>query len=97
MSKKSPTSISGGSSLSVRLHRKRIGSGSNRYRIVYYASIWDIYRTHTYEVLADPLIASLSPGSNICVLQFPESRSLVNTEYALPFDFLQRDISIPIS
>ena len=49
------------------------------------------------EVLADPFIASLSPGSNICVLQFPESRSLVNTEYALPFDFLQRDISIPIS
>lgn len=83
--------------VSVRLHRERIGSGSNRYRTVYYASIWDIYRTHTYEVLADPLIASLPSESNICVLQFPESRSLVNTEYVLPFDFLQRDISIPIS
>ena len=83
--------------VSVHLHRERIGSGSNRYRTVYYASIWDIYRTHTYEVLADPFIASLPPGSNICVLQFPESGSLVNTEYALPFDFLQRDISVPIS
>ena len=83
--------------VSIRLHRERIGSGSNRYHTVYYASIWYIYRTHTYEILADPLIASLPPGSNICVLQFPESRSLVNTEYALPFDFLQRDIGIPIS
>lgn len=83
--------------VSVHLHRERIGSDSNRYRIVYYASIWDIYRTHTYEVLADPLIASLPPGSNICVLQFPKSRSFANTEYALPFDFLQRDVSIPIS
>lgn len=83
--------------VSARLHRERIGSDSYRYRTVCYASIWDIYRTRTYEILADPLITSLPPGSDICVLQFPESRSLVNTEYALPFDFLQRNISIPIS
>ena len=83
--------------VSAGLHRERIGSDSYRYRTVYYASIWDIYRTYTYEVLADPFIAPLPPGSNICVLQFPESRSFANTEYALPFDFLQRDVSIPIS
>lgn len=49
-----------------------------------FATIWDETHTETYEVLANR-----QKGELIYVLIFPETRAIVNAEYAVPYDFME--------
>lgn len=75
--------------VSVRYNRERTASSSSNFKDVYYVSIWNENRTHTYDVQAHPSLYSTAPRSRISVLRFtgkgfkdPESQ-----EYALPYNF----------
>lgn len=54
-----------------------------------FATMWDETHTETYEVLANRRLAERQKGELIYVLIFPETRAIVNAEYAVPYDFME--------
>lgn len=77
--------------VSVRYSRERTSSSSSSFKDVYYVSVWNENKTHTYDVQAhESLCNMVELRSRISVLRFtgkgfkdPESQ-----EYALPYNFI---------
>jgi len=76
--------------VSSRMNREKSSKNGN-YRNVYYASVWNENKTHTYDVLTGCFISSLAPGEIVYVLRFIKGKHNVNEEYVIPVDFTAMD------
>lgn len=76
--------------VSSRMNREKSSKNGN-YRNVYYASVWNENKTHTYDALTGNFITSLVPGETIYVLRFVKGKHNVNEEYVVPLDFTSMD------
>lgn len=76
--------------VSSRMNREKSSKNGN-YRNVYYASVWNENKTHTYDVLTGSFVFSMVPGDMVYVLRFIKGKHNVNEEYVIPLNFTSMD------
>lgn len=82
--------------VSTRHHRQRTSREHNHYKDVYYVSVWDVAKTHTYEVLTTEEVYNFPMGTPIVILKFSPTVSghPVNSEVAYPVNFVNRGVTV---
>lgn len=56
--------------VATRLNRERTSSNNRNYKDVYYASVWNEDKSHTYDILTDRYVHTLSPGSPVYIIRY---------------------------